>query len=160
MIAPPESHRNRMQQGFTLLELLIVVAILATLVAIAVPGLAYYVDKTRYQVAISDLRSISLDILVYHQENNAYPDSLHEVGRGASRDPWGNPYQYLRIDGAGVNGRGQYRKDRNLVPVNTDYDLYSKGKDGKSASPFTSALSQDDIVRCNNGSYFGLVSDY
>jgi len=160
MICRSGTARKWPEQGFTLLELLIVVAILATLTAIALPGMAYYVDKTRNQVAISDLRNISLDILVYYQENNAYPDSLDDIGRSAARDPWGNPYEYLRIDGGNEQGMGQYRKNRNMVPVNTDYDLYSKGKDGKSAKPFTSDLSQDDIVRCNNGSYFGLVSNY
>ncbi len=47
-----------------------------------------------------------------------------------------------------------------MVPVNTDYDLYSMGKDGKSTSPFTAKASQDDIVRANNGGFLGLVSDY
>ena len=45
-------------------------------------------------------------------------------------------------------------------PVNSDYDLYSKGKDGKSQTPFTAKASQDDIVRANDGSFLGLVSDY
>ncbi len=34
------------------------------------------------------------------------------------------------------------------------------GKDGKSASPLTAKISHDDIVRANNGAYFGLAANY
>jgi general secretion pathway protein G len=75
-------------------------------------------------------------------------------------DPWKNPYQFLRIDGAGLKGLGALRKDKSLVPVNTDYDLYSTGKDGASQPPFTAKASEDDIVRANNGRYIGLADKY
>jgi len=47
-----------------------------------------------------------------------------------------------------------------MVPVNTDFDLYSMGKDGKSRAPFTAKASHDDIVRANDGKFIGLVSEY
>lgn len=46
------------------------------------------------------------------------------------------------------------------MPINSDYDLYSKGKDGKSQKPLTAAASRDDIVRAGNGAFVGLASDY
>ena len=52
------------------------------------------------------------------------------------------------------------RKDRNLVPINTDYDLYSKGPDGASSPPLTARAGQDDIVRANDGAYIGVAADY
>ena len=55
---------------------------------------------------------------------------------------------------------GQARKDRFLVPLNSDYDLYSAGKDGKSRPPLSAQMSQDDIVRANDGAYIGLASQY
>ena len=55
---------------------------------------------------------------------------------------------------------GQARKDHFLVPLNSDYDLYSKGPDGKSSPPLTAEASRDDIIRANDGAYFGLASDY
>ena len=55
---------------------------------------------------------------------------------------------------------GQLRKDKNLVPINTDYDLYSKGPDGKSVTPLTANSSRDDIIRANNGAYVGEAEDY
>jgi len=59
-----------------------------------------------------------------------------------------------------TNGKGKVRKDHNLVPLNSDYDLYSMGKDGKSVSPLTAKASRDDIVRANNGAFVGLASEY
>lgn len=59
-----------------------------------------------------------------------------------------------------TTGNGKVRKDHNLVPLNTDYDLYSMGEDGASVSPLTAKASRDDIVRANNGRYVGLASDY
>ena len=88
------------------------------------------------------------------------PADLAEIGRSALEDSWGNPYQYLNFAAAGVNGKGKVRKDRNLVPLNSTYDLYSNGKDGKSQPPLTAKASQDDVVRANDGSYVGLASAY
>jgi len=59
-----------------------------------------------------------------------------------------------------VQGLGQKRKDKNLVPINSDYDLYSMGPDGKTTSALTAAISQDDIVRGRDGIFIGLAADY
>ena len=72
-------------------------------------------------------------------------------------DPWGTPYEYLNLDGVPI---GQMRKDQALVPINSDYDLYSKGPDGLSQKPLTAAPSRDDIVRGNDGSFIGVAEDY
>ncbi len=58
------------------------------------------------------------------------------------------------------NVMGQARKDRFLVPLNSDYDLYSNGKDGDSKPPLNAKESHDDVVRANNGAYIGLASQY
>ena len=52
------------------------------------------------------------------------------------------------------------RTDKSLVPVNSDFDLYSMGKDGISKAPFTAKESRDDIVRARNGNFYGPVSGY
>jgi general secretion pathway protein G len=91
-------------------------------------------------------------------ENRGYPANLAEVGLDNLIDPWGNPYQYLVVEGLGNNGA--VRKDKNLVPVNQHYDVYSMGKDGVTASPFTSTLGRDDVVLAGDGSYFGLAEDF
>jgi general secretion pathway protein G len=55
---------------------------------------------------------------------------------------------------------GPMRKDKNLVPINSQYDLYSKGPDGESLAPLTAKKSQDDIVLANDGGFVGRASDY
>jgi general secretion pathway protein G len=52
------------------------------------------------------------------------------------------------------------RKDQFLVPLNTDYDLYSRGKNGLSQSSIASAVSLDDVVRANDGAFLGLAAKY
>ena len=52
------------------------------------------------------------------------------------------------------------RKNRFMVPINSDYDLYSMGKDGQSVSPLTAKASRDDIIRANDGQFIGLASNY
>jgi general secretion pathway protein G len=52
------------------------------------------------------------------------------------------------------------RKDRSLHPLNTDFDLYSLGADGRSVAPLTAKQSHDDIIRANNGGYYGYGEDY
>ena len=74
-------------------------------------------------------------------------------------DPWDQPYEYLNIRTAG-KGKGGLRKDGKLNPLNTDYDLYSIGADGKTAGALSAKSSRDDIVRANNGAYLGLGEDY
>ena len=90
--------------------------------------------------------------------NGTLPAALETLGRGTISDPWGRPYQYL--DFSTVKGTGQMRKDRFLVPINSTYDLYSMGKDGKTAMPLTAKASQDDVIRANVGGFVGLASDY
>lgn len=52
------------------------------------------------------------------------------------------------------------RKDKNLVPINTQYDLYSLGADGQSKPPLTAPVSKDDVILANDGNYIGLASAY
>jgi general secretion pathway protein G len=61
---------------------------------------------------------------------------------------------------AGGGAAAQARKDRFLVPLNTDFDLYSVGRDGESVPALTAAKSRDDVVRAANGSFIGLASKF
>ena len=87
------------------------------------------------------------------------PFSIAEPG-DLPVDPWGQPYRYLRIEGEGPGIIANVRKDRNLVPVNSDFDLYSIGPDGQTRPPLVARPSRDDIVRAGNGSFIGAASDF
>jgi len=155
--------------GFTLIEILVVTAIIGTLAAIAVPVGSKQIDSARNQRTIVEVRTLEKEITEFQMNTGDYPTSLADIGRGALLDPWGNPYQYLRLTDATLPGGGggggggataKARKDRFLVPVNSDFDLYSMGKDGLSQAPFTAKASRDDIVRASDGQYVGLAEDF
>lgn len=145
--------------GFGLLELMIVLVVAALLVSVAAPAYDQFVERAKQTRAVGDIGSISIEIGKYQlRNNNALPANLAELGIDVPLDPWGRPYAYLNIAAAG--GLGSVRKDKNLNPLNTDFDLYSLGEDGASSSPLTAKSSRDDIVRANNGAFIGLGEDY
>jgi general secretion pathway protein G len=139
--------------GFTFIELVLVFAIIGIITAIVIPLYIGHQERARVGLAISDLEAISLRLDSYLADHGVGPASLAEVNYDKYLDPWGNEYQYFNIKTA--KGKGQMRKDRFLVPINTYYDLYSMGPDGQSVSPLTAKVSKDDIIRANDGGYFG-----
>jgi general secretion pathway protein G len=144
--------------GFTVIEMMIVIAIVVTLASLALPAYSNHVYEAQKVRAMEEIRTMESEIREYKVQRNSLPDSLNDIGRGALRDPWGNPYQYLNI--TTMKGNGEARKDRFLVPLNSDFDLYSMGKDGRSTGPLTAKISRDDILRANDGGYVGLASEY
>ncbi len=148
---------RRLVKGITILELTIAVAIM---VVLSIIGMMFYQDYTetgRVATAVIDIKDIEGAIARFESINYRLPDDLTAAGKDQLRDPWDSPYQYLNLAGA---NRGQMRKDRNLVPINSDYDLYSMGPDGKSRPPLTARHSRDDIVRANNGGFVGTAEAY
>ena len=146
-------------RGFTLLELLTTVTVLAALVALAIPQFVIYKTRAEIGKAISDMRTLETTIKIYHLDNGTFPSSLTGLPNANTLDPWGRPYEYLKIEG-NTKAKGNARKDKFLVPLNSDFDLYSMGADGKTVAPITAKASQDDIIRANDGGYFGLASEY
>ena len=148
----------RAQRALTLLELLLALAIIAVLIAIALPAYSDYRERVRVAQAVIDIGALQSTIGHYIDDNRAPPDDLAQIGKDGMLDPWGRPYQYLNILATG--GKGAVRKNRNLVPINSDYDLYSMGKDGASTGPLTAKQSRDDVIRANDGRFIGLARDY
>ncbi len=157
-----KKHKNtnlisKQAKAFTLLEVLIAIAILGVAAAIAIPIYTAYKAKLDTAIAVKDIVNIQVAVESYYQAKDVYPNSLTNVNMGLLLDPWGAPYVYLNLDGAPI---GAMRKDQALVPINSDYDLYSMGPDGASTPPLTAANSRDDIVRGNNCSFIGVAADY
>lgn len=125
--------RGRRSAGFTLIEVMVVVAILAILAAVVVPRIMDEPAKARQAKVQQDIRAIESALDLYKLDNYRYPttdqglealvdkptggpepESYKDGGylRELPRDPWGNPYQYLQ---PGEHG---------------DVDIYSLGADG------------------------------
>lgn len=150
--------RRRWQRGFTAVELLLVVTIIGVLATMAVNGFQGYRDRMRMFQAVTDIASIGAAVKHYRNDLGRHPPDLATIGKGGILDPWGKAYQYVSHDDA--SGNGAFRKDKNIVPINSDFDLWSNGKDGESQGPLTAKASRDDIVRANDGAFVGLASDY
>jgi general secretion pathway protein G len=88
------------------------------------------------------------------------PDALSEVPGADRKDPWGNPYEYLKIQGQETAVKDQMRRDKSTNPINTDFDLYSKGADGETSTQLTSSKGKDDIVRASDGGFFGPAAKF
>jgi general secretion pathway protein G len=167
--------------GFTLIEILLVTGVVGLLAAIAIPGYEAALDKARVTRAVGDIRSIQSELQSHGFANGCYPATLADIGYASLRDPWGSPYVYGVLEGApgggrrgrgggggatcaacrgSCLGRGQARKDRNLVPINSDFDFYSRGKDRQSVGPLAARASLDDVVRASDGGFIGLGRDY
>jgi len=154
----------RGEGGFTLVEILIMMLIVGILSAISIPNYLRFRDKQKEKTAISDIHVIASRITSFMMENT-WPPDLETLNNGQTIhpipliDPWGHPYQYLPLLGNPGN-LAQARKDHNLHPINTDFDLYSMGPDGQSLKPLTAQKSRDDIIRANDGAFVGVASTY
>jgi len=153
--------RKSRASGFTLLELVVAFAVAALLLGIAVPTYFSRINKLKVDQAKQDLLTLSAAIERYRTAHDfKLPDTLDDVLHQAMKDPWGNPYQYLNFS-SGVPGiKGLIRKDHNLHPLNSEFDLYSMGADGKSSAPLTAKASQDDVIWARDGSFVGLGADF
>jgi general secretion pathway protein G len=146
------------QRGFTLVELLVVIGLIGILASISVVLYTRHLNKARVERACFEIRMIATEIDQFRVENFDCPESLNDTDRGGQLDPWGNPYEYLSF--ATTHGTGRMRKDHFLVPINTRYDLFSKGRDGGSTPPLTALISRDDVIWADDGGFVGLAADY
>jgi general secretion pathway protein G len=151
----------RRRRGFTLLEFMCAAAVAALLLTIAVPTYRASIQRAHVRACVDDLLQLSMAIESYRTMHGMHPPlSLDDLPPGPRTDPWGNPYKFLNFD-SGVPGvKGMIRKDHNLHPLNSEFDLYSTGPDGKSAAALTAKPSRDDIIWARDGSYVGVASEY
>ena len=138
-------------RGFTLLELLLVSAILAILMSIFIPMWREYQVVAGVSRAMSDIRTIETTISAYVIEQTiGLPPNLTQIGYGNLLDPWGRPYEY-RVSGTRTNLG---------TDLNGDYDLFSTGPDVDWKPSINANESLDDIVRGDNGHFVGKAEDY
>ncbi len=125
-------YRTTLQQGFTLIEIMVVVVILGILAALIAPNLIGRIDDARVTAARNDIRTIESALQLYRMDNFRYPSTEEGVEalvtkpddpdikwpeggylQRLPKDPWDRPYLYLQPGNNGI------------------YDLYTFGRDGQ-----------------------------
>ena len=130
----PARARQTLQRGFTLIEIMVVIAILGIMAAVVVPKLVGHTETAKISAAKQDIANIKQALILYKLDNGRYPTT--EQGLQAlvtkptsgppakgwkadgyleklPKDPWSNAYLYLN---PGVHG---------------EYDVFSYGASGQ-----------------------------
>ena len=111
------------QQGFTLLEIMVVLVIIGVLAALVAPRFLERADEAKIEATKVQMKNIGQALKLYRLQHGKYPNSgegLQVLVSGSKRyldsipkDPWGHDYIYLS---PGVHG---------------DFDMLSYGVDGQ-----------------------------
>ncbi len=129
------NQKSKLSRAFTLVEIMLVVAIIGILAALVIPKIAGKSEQARETAAMADIKGgIKSALDQYDVDMGTYPSSLQDLINPPHnsrnwhgpyfdpptlpQDPWGNPYLY------------QYPGKHNP----TGYDLWSAGPDGKSGT--------------------------
>ena len=148
----------RRARGMSVVELMLTVLIIMILAVIAVASYSNYRERIRVSQAVTEISAMSAQIKHYMVDNSGPPASLADIGLGNRIDPWGRAYFYLDL--TTQKGKGKSRRDKKLNPLNSDFDLYSAGKDGLTQTQLTAHNSRDDVIRARDGKFIGLASDF
>ena len=119
--------RSRIRAGFTLIEILVVIVVIAILATLVAPNIFQHVGAAKSATAKSQIEMLGAALDAYRLDNGQYPTT--EQGLAAlwekptidpptnwrSPDPWGRPYVYLAPGQVNPSG----------------YDLMTYGADGK-----------------------------
>jgi general secretion pathway protein G len=96
-----------------------------------------------------------------NKDNRGSEKSRGGNSQNAGRRNPGDAANDANSNGSGSpQSSGGSRKDRFGVSLNTDFDLYSMGKDRSSTDSLATPSSYDDILRANDGAFVGLASDF
>jgi general secretion pathway protein G len=137
---------------------LIVCALISTLASISAGIYISALKTARITRAIGDLHALEVDVRTFYLRYDRYPLTLSEARPIVPNDPWGRPYVYTDLTQKGSKAKA--RKDGKLNPINSDFDLYSLGEDGLTATPLKPPQSRDDVIRARDGAFLGLAADF
>jgi general secretion pathway protein G len=139
--------RGTRQRGFTLLELLVVLAILGLLVSLVAPAVLHQLGTAKDKIAHQSIQRLAAILDIYRLDVGSYPtteqglEALLKQPAGVANwagpylkgtklpdDPWGHPFLY------------RYPSER----PGYDYDLYSLGPTGQPGGTGTAAPIYND----------------
>ncbi len=92
---------KRVQQGFTLIELMIVVAIIGILAAIAIPQYAEYTNRARVSEGLQLAAAAKTGVSEYYSSQKAYASTNDMAGISAKDNIQGNNVSSVEVSGAG-----------------------------------------------------------
>jgi general secretion pathway protein G len=122
----------RSVRGFTLIELMVVVIIIAALAGMVLPRLMPATDAAKSKIARGDIANISVALKLYRLHNDRYPQALDELTKPSTSSDWKEPYLEKKpIDPWGHPYVYEYPSKRGN-PVG--FDLSSDGTDGQRGS--------------------------
>ncbi|MEK8024236.1 MAG: prepilin-type N-terminal cleavage/methylation domain-containing protein [Candidatus Hydrogenedentota bacterium] len=172
-------HNRISRRGFTLVEMLIAVAIIGILAVLSIPRILYALETSRVARAVAEIRAFHEEIEVFRTTHvGGVPIDWSTFHKGSvPKDPWGNDYIFNSFNSTiamplvplpilpagvsnGLNTSLARRRNGSLAPINSKYDLFSEGADGDWLQFLIAAVSQDDVIMANDGGYIGLASDY
>lgn len=125
------------RQGFTLIEILIAIALVVVMGSIAIPGFLSYLERGKRKAAAAQVRVLKSSIDQYYADVGSFPETLTDLikrpqdpeiaakwempyleAKTVPKDPWGTPYQYHKTPDAENN-----------------YELYSYGSSKGKSTP-------------------------
>lgn len=125
--------KNNKRQGFTLLELLVVVAIIAMLAAYAAPRYFSQVSKSERGVARTQAQALARAMAAYRLDVGHFPSPEEGLQallqRPSSAGQWNGPY--LEKPSLPIDPWGHAYGYRVPGPNGTDFEVFSLGKDGQ-----------------------------
>jgi general secretion pathway protein G len=119
---PPRASSGRNEQGFTLVELMVVIVIIGLLATVVIINVLPATDKAAITKARADVATLEQGVEMYRLNKLRYPSGSEGLQAVTSqgyvkrlpKDPWGNAYHYAQ---PGKDGR--------------QFDIYSYGADGR-----------------------------
>ena len=121
--------KNVRTTGFTLIELMVVVIIIAALAGMVLPRVLPVSDRAKENIARGDIANISVALKLYRLENGRYPDSLDALmSRPSSAPNWNGPY----LESEPIDPWGREYKYDHPGTHGKDFDLWSQGIDPQS----------------------------